>query len=549
MARGFLAGAAWGGILSALGVAVISVADDGPFLKQPEPVVDAPASAQGAPAAEAAVDPGVTPEAAPAAAAVTPAPDADAPDTLAALAEEARDPGTAPDAGGAGDAPQSPGTGAAGDAPGGDTAPARAAQPGSAPSAPGQDAPATAPAQPAGAGTEVDSAAPQLATPRIGDSTVGGVSGEQALPAATGQGDALTGTPEVPGAPEVATTPAPVTADAARPQASDVPSAQSAPGDLAAGSEAPLPAPRPALPGADAADTLPDADGTPADPPAPAVTALARPASDPSRPGIGRPAQSLASASSPRLPSVGGGAEAQQGDTAVAAPTGADARPVSLYAEPIEIAADRPLMSIVLIDDGTGPVGPEVLDGFPYPVTVAVDPTSDTALRRASDYRALGLEVLVLAAVPQGAQAQDVEVNLAARLSAVPEAVGVLETADTGLQGSRAVSDQVTAILSQTGHGLVLFPKGLNAAATQAAKTGVPAATVFRDFDGDGQDPKVMRRFLDQAAFKARQEDGVVMVGRLAPDTVSALLLWGLQDRAAQVGLVPVSMVLNASGG
>ena len=53
------------------------------------------------------------------------------------------------------------------------------------------------------------------------------------------------------------------------------------------------------------------------------------------------------------------------------------------------------------------------------------------------------------------------------------------------------------------------------------------------------------RRCLDQAAFRAGQEDGVVMLGRLREETISALMLWALQDRAAQVALVPVSGVLR----
>nr|WP_320179439.1 divergent polysaccharide deacetylase family protein [Roseovarius pacificus] len=74
----------------------------------------------------------------------------------------------------------------------------------------------------------------------------------------------------------------------------------------------------------------------------------------------------------------------------------------------------------------------------------------------------------------------------------------------------------------------------------------MPSTTVFRDFDAKGQDATVIRRFLDQAAFKAGQdENGVVMVGRLRPDTISALLLWGLQDRASSVALAPVSAVLR----
>jgi polysaccharide deacetylase 2 family uncharacterized protein YibQ len=67
---------------------------------------------------------------------------------------------------------------------------------------------------------------------------------------------------------------------------------------------------------------------------------------------------------------------------------------------------------------------------------------------------------------------------------------------------------------------------------------------VFRDFDGAGQTPTVMRRFLDQAAFRAGQEGAVIMLGRVQPDTISALLLWGLQDRASRVALAPVSASL-----
>jgi polysaccharide deacetylase 2 family uncharacterized protein YibQ len=68
---------------------------------------------------------------------------------------------------------------------------------------------------------------------------------------------------------------------------------------------------------------------------------------------------------------------------------------------------------------------------------------------------------------------------------------------------------------------------------------------VFRDFDGAGQTPKVMRRFLDQAAFRSGQMGAVIMVGRVRPGTISALLLWGLQDRASRVALAPVSASLN----
>jgi polysaccharide deacetylase 2 family uncharacterized protein YibQ len=52
---------------------------------------------------------------------------------------------------------------------------------------------------------------------------------------------------------------------------------------------------------------------------------------------------------------------------------------------------------------------------------------------------------------------------------------------------------------------------------------------------------------LDQAAFRARNEEaGVIMLGHMRPDTISSLVIWGLQDRAGTIALVPASMVLQA---
>ena len=147
--------------------------------------------------------------------------------------------------------------------------------------------------------------------------------------------------------------------------------------------------------------------------------------------------------------------------------------------------------------------------------------------------------------LPQGAQPSDAETTLAVAFSRMPEVIGVLEGQGAGLQPDRATADQVTAILGQGGYGLVTQDKGLNTMPKLAVKEGVPAAPVFRDFDSKGQTPTVIRRFLDQAAFKAGIEGSVIMMGRMRPETISALLVWGLQDRASQVALAPVSAVLK----
>ncbi|MGR3759535.1 divergent polysaccharide deacetylase family protein [Roseobacteraceae bacterium NS-SX3] len=221
------------------------------------------------------------------------------------------------------------------------------------------------------------------------------------------------------------------------------------------------------------------------------------------------------------------------------------ANPFSAHAEPFENPEGRPLMSIVLID-GEDSIGAEALADFPYPLTFAIDPAAPRAREKMEARRAAGFEVLILADLPREAAPQDAETALDVWFRTLPEAVGVLEGVETGFQGNRPLAEQVADAAASTGHGLVMQDSGLNTVQKLALRDGVPAGVVFRDFDGAGQDPRAIRRFLDQAAFRAGQEGAVIMLGRLQPGTISALLLWGLQDRAARVALAPVSASLDA---
>ncbi|EAU46257.1 divergent polysaccharide deacteylase family protein [Salipiger bermudensis] len=298
------------------------------------------------------------------------------------------------------------------------------------------------------------------------------------------------------------------------------------------------PLPAPLVPGEDALPRVSTLPGSPT-----SETAGA------GRPAIGTPAGSLADRgageSASRLPSIGEAAPAEPTPAPEAAPS--ELSPLERYAVPTEAEDDAPRMAIVLIDDGTGPLGPDTVGEFPFAVSFAIPASHPDAAATAQGYRDAGFEVLAIAGVPEGAQATDVEVTLEGSLGAVPEAVAVMEAPGDGLQATRAISEQAAQYLGASGHGLLMQPKGLNTGEALARREAVPTVTVFRDFDGEGQDPRVMRRFLDQAAFKARQEGAVVMLGRLRADTVSALLLWGLQDRASSVALVPISLVLRES--
>lgn len=220
------------------------------------------------------------------------------------------------------------------------------------------------------------------------------------------------------------------------------------------------------------------------------------------------------------------------------------------YGQPFANPDDKPLMSVLLIDEGSdldgGEVGIAALRSFPYPISVAVDMSLPDAAERMSIYRDEGFEVLAMVDLPQGAQPSDAETTLGVAFSRLPEVVGILKGQGGGLQPDRPTADQVTSILKLGGFGLVTQDKGLNTMPKLALKEGVPAAPIFRDFDSKGQTATVIRRFLDQAAFKAGIEGSVIMLGRMRPETISALLVWGLQDRASQVALAPISAVLVA---
>ncbi|MGB7242540.1 MAG: divergent polysaccharide deacetylase family protein [Sulfitobacter sp.] len=328
-------------------------------------------------------------------------------------------------------------------------------------------------------------------------------------------------------------------------------------------------APDPDINAPDIAEAVPSADdpeGTPV-PQTPVVQAPQTPdatddANEPTddvadasdenaRPTVGKPAGTLSDLGQAvvvnRLPSFEE-AEPADPDAAQAMPE-ADMPPIQRFAAPFDNPDGKPMMSIVLIDEGhdltAEGVGLAALRAFPYPISLAIDPNMPNAAERMNRYRAEGFEVLALINLPERANATDAEVSVAAALDVLSDAVAVIEGTGTGVQTTRAAADQVTAILAQSGHGFVTRNQGLNTVQKLAQRSGVPSATVFRDFDSKDQTQTVIRRFLDQAAFRAGQEGAVIMLGRVRLETISALLLWGLQNRASQVAMAPVSAVLT----
>jgi uncharacterized protein len=206
----------------------------------------------------------------------------------------------------------------------------------------------------------------------------------------------------------------------------------------------------------------------------------------------------------------------------------------------------RPLMAVVLLDTGEMQLSAAELAALPFPVSFSVDASRADAAARAAQYRAGGYEVLARVSLPQTASASDAAVAVEDARRQVSEAVALMDVSRGNFQLSRPVAAQIVASASQSGLGLLTYARGLNAAQQEAARAGTPAALVFREFDSAGQDVAAMKRFLDQAAFRAGLQPSVIMVGHLRPETLRALAEWRLGNRASRVALAPVSAALLA---
>lgn len=236
-----------------------------------------------------------------------------------------------------------------------------------------------------------------------------------------------------------------------------------------------------------------------------------------------------------RLPSIG-----------AEAPVEAAPQLPAIERNAIDFVADPalPKMTILLMDDGEarGDVGD--LSVLPFALSVAVDASLPDAAEAIAYYRSVGAEVVVIVPLPEGATATDVDVTFQAYSPFLEEAVAVMMAEEAGFQSLGPAAAQLAVNLEEAGLGLVTFPEGLNTGHKTAVKEGVPAGLVFRDLDGEGQAPQVIRRFLDNVAFKARNEEATIALARLRPDSLQAILEWSLGNRAQSVNLAPVSAIL-----
>jgi polysaccharide deacetylase 2 family uncharacterized protein YibQ len=588
--RGFLSGIFWGAVVGVALLFVSSQALDRQQMSLPQPEaspVEVPGGSEfdqaRAESDPVLPEPESAPGAEPASGIALPEDGADAPPAMDTSALEVPVPTTTEEAPGLGVVPE-PETGAP-------AAPAAESAVTSAPSGPlvEPEAPATAPE--AAVEPEAPAAAPEAepAPEAVASEADGPDAGTEVAVLPATEADASA--PEPAPAPEVslgqdapAAPAAPeVSEEIALPEAADAPDQPDLPQIAAPAPEAEsapvvpepevaeLPAPAPA-PAPEPAET-PEVAAAEPEPEAPEVAAAEPESEAPGAasirvdggPSLLKPVEGLTEDSTVetgRLPQAGGegdlpGVLRIGSDDEAAAPEAsteeaatdeaaepAEGPALQVYGTPFENPEGRPLLSIVLVHVGDGPPDPAQLASLPANVSFAVDAGGANAPDIARAYRAAGREVVMIPSLPASATPQDIEQALQANFDRVPEAVALMDLTGSSFQSDRNAVSQVVAVAGATGHGLITFPRGLNTAHQEAQRSGVPAGLIFRDIDGAGEDQEQIGRALDRAAFRARQDEAVILVGTTAVQTLAAVIEWSLGTRAQSVTIAPVSAAL-----
>ena len=197
-----------------------------------------------------------------------------------------------------------------------------------------------------------------------------------------------------------------------------------------------------------------------------------------------------------------------------------------------------------------GPDAPELLAGetpadldaiAPFEAASTTVAGADALVANTGYTGEAGFEVLLTVDLSKDAAPSEIRAALRSGFAEVTQAVAVLE----GSAGGLPVAG-VAPILGQTGHGLVSRAPQSDPARNVLTLSDVAAVSLQRDLDGQGQGVDAISEALDQAAAEADAQRGVIVLGRMRPDTVRALSLWSGQGGARRVALAPVSAVLSA---
>lgn len=369
---------------------------------------------------------------------------------------------------------------------------------------------------------------------------------------------AKTATANAPGAalPKVVTLPAPDTpaapGDPAKaPEGQTANAAPPAVATLKIGSAAPsgplvlTPGAKPAASDLPKVVTLvpPQADTLAPDAALPDGAAEAAPDSGAAKPGLDR---EVAGVKVLRL-GTGTAASAPATATEVGAKAEAESGPLKRYAASFTNPKNKPLLGILIFDEGVSQGGMDsaALASIPFPVTIAIDPEREGASSVAATYHAAGAEVAMLVGdLPDGSTASDVEVAYQSFTAALPNSVALVGRPGSGMVRGGLAAEHVAALLAADGRGLITYDAGLNDGRRAAQKVGLPNAVIEKVLGPSEDNDGTVARELDRAAFMANQKGASVVAITATPEAITSLVAWATGPDSASVALAPVSAVM-----
>lgn len=250
-----------------------------------------------------------------------------------------------------------------------------------------------------------------------------------------------------------------------------------------------------------------------------------------------------------RLPRIGAEASEPAPDAGTAEDRTPDPAPetaVSRFGATFDNAEMKPVIALVLIDDGSSvTAAPDAIGEIGAPVTVALNPENTGASVLAQTHRLAGDEVAILAPeMPRGTTPSDLEVSYQAYVQTLPESVALVAMPNSPLQNDSQMAQHIASLLAIDGRGLVTSVRGLNPARQAAERAGLPYAGITRSLDEAGGDEAAILRLLDRAAFDATRGGPIVVMGRATPATVAAIRAWN--DAGGHEAIIgPLSAVLG----
>jgi len=224
---------------------------------------------------------------------------------------------------------------------------------------------------------------------------------------------------------------------------------------------------------------------------------------------------------------------------------------ITEFAAPFDGAEGKPLMAIVLIDEGESPFLRPGMAALNEPVTFGVRadlPDSDLVSGR---YRESGFEVTAVTpldgtlSLSSAAAPEAVAQTLAEVFRNVPAAATLMDSIGGPLPSDADLARQVAQGLSITGHGLLSHRgTGVTDVPTIAEAEGVPSQVIFRVID-DQPGAANISQALDAAVGDAERDGGVIIVGHVRQETVATLSQWMFGANPQSVTIAPVSAVLT----